>query len=404
MLSSRFVEYSPTALGQVIRDCREAHTPKLSQEELGRKAGYRAGAGVSMSRIENGVTRPSPRRLEGIAATLGLSVHELEVRSAQRSSAPPRTDRQPDSPRDRESTRTWMRRIQREFDRRQTQAVAQGQSFNTAHDRARDDFLLELVDSARGLAGLPTSPARRLVRPGGQSGAAAEAALRHRVAADGLAAVLASGAAALAASQESDREIAYDAVVAAAMLAPVPTDRAEVDPPTGATARATRALLGGGTMATVALLTGVVATAASPLIAAGALAWLARRSRRQNDQLRIELGQAESNLTATQPGFDAVMDLLTQATELLAYIALHASHALRRWRATLPAGAARWSDLSADQQGAYAVFVDVAAYQVCVDSINMTELLAAPVGQQAALIQTAGAILQVARQDVEVLI
>ena len=75
----RAMEYSPEALGQVIRELREARTPKLSQEELGRKAGYRTGAGVSMSRIENGVTRPGPTRLEGIANTLGLTLQELET-------------------------------------------------------------------------------------------------------------------------------------------------------------------------------------------------------------------------------------------------------------------------------------------------------------------------------------
>ena len=42
------MEYSREALGQVIRELREARAPKLSQEELGRKAGYRTGAGVSM--------------------------------------------------------------------------------------------------------------------------------------------------------------------------------------------------------------------------------------------------------------------------------------------------------------------------------------------------------------------
>src|SRR6187401_260748 len=79
------MEYSREALGQVIRELREARAHRLSQEELGRKAGYRTGAGVSMSRIENGMTRPGPKRLEGIARTLGLTVRELETRGAQRS-------------------------------------------------------------------------------------------------------------------------------------------------------------------------------------------------------------------------------------------------------------------------------------------------------------------------------
>jgi hypothetical protein len=154
----------------------------------------------------------------------------------------------------------------------------------------------------------------------------------------------------------------------------------------------------------VALIGGLVASAASPLIAAGTLAWLARRSRRQNEQLRLELDRAQSNLTSTQPGFDAVMSLLAEATQLLDYIAVHAAHAQRRWVASLPPRPAQWSDLSVEQQRAYSTFVDVAAYQVSVDSINMTELLAAPAGRQGALSEAADALLALARADLEQLV
>jgi transcriptional regulator with XRE-family HTH domain len=415
------MEYSSAALGQVIRELREARTPKLSQEELGRKAGYRTGAGVSMSRIENGMTRPGPKRLEGIASTLGVTVQELETRGAQRSHEPGRTDGarpvQPGNPvtgRDRESTKDRMRRIQGDFDRRNTQAVTKGLAFNAAHDRARDDFFMELVRSARGITGIPapSAPADARAQHGLDLSPTAEAALRRQVAAQGITATLTSGAGAAAADDETDNESAYGAVVAAAMLTPVPSATANPDPRAGATARATRALLGGGTTHTgatgiaagTALLAGFVASAASPLIAAGALAWLARRSRRQNDRLRIELDQAEANLVATQRGFDAVMDILARATEPLSYIAIHASHAHRRWQAQLPAGPIHWSDLSEDQQRQYRAFVEVAACQVCVDSINMTELLSAPGEQQARLIQVADDILTLARHEVEILV
>ncbi|HEU4999032.1 MAG TPA: helix-turn-helix transcriptional regulator [Lapillicoccus sp.] len=421
------MEYSRVALGQVIRDLREAHAPRLSQEELGRRAGYRTGAGVSMSRIENGVTRPGPRRLAGIATTLGLTVHELELRSAERTTSSTPTDGRPARNRDatparestgsttgatKESTKDRMRRIQGDFGRRQAQAVAQGQAFNSAHDRARDDYFLELLESARGITGLPASPGRLRPDPAERSGPAAEAALRHRVAVDGLTALLASGVTGRVVANEPDGEAAYNAVVAAAMLAPTPTDRPDADPWARATARATRALIGGGTTvsgrtgiaASVILLGGFVASAASPLVAASTLAWVARRSRQQNELLRAELDQAEANLVSTQAGFDAVMDLLAEATELLGYIAVHASHAQRRWRVTLPTGTVAWSELSGDQQGAYATFVDIAAHQVCVDSINATELLAAAPDQQASLIQGAGAILTAARRDVELLV
>ena len=422
------MEYSPAALGQVIRELREARTPKLSQEELGRKAGYRSGAGVSMSRIENGVTRPGPRRLEGIANTLGVTVRELETRVAQRSyergrtdGAPPRADNAglrhtgpTAAGRDRESTKDRMRRIQGDFDRRNTQAVTRGLAFNAAHDRARDDFFMELVSSARSITGIPapSAPAGINAHHVFDLSPTAEAALRRQVAAHGITATLASGAGAAAADDEADHESAYSAVVAAAMLTPVPSLTTRPDPGAGATARATRALLGGGTThagatgiaAGTALLAGFVASAASPLIAAGTLAWLARRSRRQNDRLRIELDQAEANLVATQRGFDAVMEILARATEPLGYIAVHASHAHRRWQSQLPASPIHWSDLSDDQQRQYHAFVEVAACQVCVDSINMTELLAAPSEQQARLIQVADDILTLAQHEVEILV
>jgi hypothetical protein len=297
-----------------------------------------------------------------------------------------------------------MRRIQREFDHRQSQAVSRGQAFNVAHDRARDDFFLELARGTRGVSGLPTTADASAADLRDASSAVVDALLRQRVAVDGLTTALASCAAARAVDHETDQEAAYTAVIAAAMLAPAPADRVETGPPPGATARATRALLGGGTAATVALVTGFVATAASPLIAAGALAWLVRRSRRQNDQLRIELDQAELNLVTTQRGFEAGMGLLAEATDILGYIAVHASHALRRWRATLPTAPAEWSDLGTDQQHAYTTFVEIAAHQVCVDSIDVTGLLAAPAQRQTALIEAAEAILAHARHKVELLV
>ena len=426
------MEYARRGLGQVIRELREAHTPKLTQEQLGRKAGYRAGAGVSMSRIENGVTRPGPRRLEGIATALGLTVQELETRRAQRSPQP-----EPDPPsespargagpdlthaaaavesRPKESTKDQMRRIQGDFNRRHTLAVTKGREFNAVHDRARDDFFLGLVRTATTITGLPNPPHRPAAstvtsQNGAPLSTSTEAALRRQVAAHGIAVALASGAGPAAAEQEPDPESAYSAVVAAALLAPAATEAAHNDDQRGPTARATRALLGGGSaagrtgiLAGTALLTGFLASAASPLLAAGTLAWLARRSRRQNDQLRMELDQAEANLAATERGFDAVMDVLTRATEILGYIAVHASHAEQRWHVKLPQSPILWSDLSQDQQRRYEAFVDVAGLQVLVDSINMTELLAADGEQQARLIHVADDILTIAKQDVELLV
>ncbi|MEO7235254.1 MAG: helix-turn-helix transcriptional regulator [Lapillicoccus sp.] len=407
-------------LGQVIRELREARAPRLSQEELGRQAGYRTGAGVSMSRIENGVTRPGPRRLEGIATALGVTVRELESRVAQHPpGATPAAPPAPDAPTASatgtpvgESTRERMRRIQIGFEGRHTEATAKAEAFNLAHDRARDEFFLALVRATRTIRDLPASSSA-LPSDGAeprQLGPAGEAALRRQVVVRGLAATMGSGAAAMAADAEPDPESAYDAVVAAAILDPAPPT-AHPERPDGATARVTRSLLGGGTphagsrgVAAGTLLAGLLATVASPLFAATTLAWLARRSRRQNEQLRVELDQADANLVATERGFDAVMDLLGRSTDRLDYIAVHGGHALLRWQGQLPTEARVWGDLSGADQSQYRAFVEVAAAQVCVDTVNMTELLAATGPQQSALLEVADAILTLAQQDVERLV
>jgi transcriptional regulator with XRE-family HTH domain len=416
------MDHSRQALGRAIRELREARAPKLSQEELGRRAGYRTGAGVSMSRIENGVTRPGPKRLAGIATALGVTVRELETRGAAPSPAsdlqdtsPPAFDQRPVASaatpvaaRQGESAKERMRLIQSHFERRNSDAVTQAEAFNAAHDRARDEFFLAFVSTARTIRGLP-APAP-VERPSSRAdGPTSEASLRRQLAAYGIASTLVSGMGAAAADDEADREDAYNAVVATAVLTPPPATAAQPEVPAAARTRATRALLGGATRAggagaTAATVLAGLATAASPLFAASTLAWLARRSRQQNEALRLQLDEAEANLLATERGFEAVMALLGRATECLGYIAVHGGHAQRRWQSQLPDGPTDFTALSPDQQRQYAAFVEIAACQVCVDTVDMTDLLAASGEQQAALIQVADDILTLAQHHVEALV
>ena len=67
-------------LGRVVRELRTAQ--KLTQTELGTRAGYRSGAGVSISRLENGQLSPGAERLQGVAEALGLTLEELAARAA----------------------------------------------------------------------------------------------------------------------------------------------------------------------------------------------------------------------------------------------------------------------------------------------------------------------------------
>jgi transcriptional regulator with XRE-family HTH domain len=426
------MEESRRALGRVIRELREAQTPRLSQEELGRRAGYRTGAGVSMSRIENGVTRPTAKRLEGIAAALGLGVSDLQTRAGERTGTEPAMDTEGVVGDREESTTERLRRIQAEFERRHTTAMTEAGAFNAAHDRARDEFFLPFMATARSISGLPVATARSATTSTTTSATTStstttlggtEAQLRRELAARGIAATLTSLAQAgdqpadpaptaygdRAEDSAADREAAYNAVVATAILSAGPGP-AGPEQSTGATARATRALLGGSRpvggprLAVGAMLTGLVATAASPLFAATTLVWLARRNRRQNEQLRRELDQAEADLGATDRGFTAVMVVLARATERLDYIAVHGGHAQRRWTAQLPPPPTTWSDLRPDQQSQFGGFIELAACQVCVDTIDMTELLAATGPQQDALLEVADDLLTLTQQDVERLV
>lgn len=66
--------------GRMIRRLRDA--VGLTQEELAAKAGYTGGGRVALSKVEQGQAAPTPDRLLGICDALGISVEELEHRTA----------------------------------------------------------------------------------------------------------------------------------------------------------------------------------------------------------------------------------------------------------------------------------------------------------------------------------
>src|SRR5262249_20304172 len=147
--------FSSEALGLVIREHREAKVPKMTQDDLGTEAGYKAGAGVSISRIESGLTRPGSERFEGIALALGLSTSRLEAEAAKRTlelateRGEPLGDTGPVAGGERIKDR--IKRIQQEIERRTGLITELGDAFNAAHDHARDDFFMKFVEIADGI-------------------------------------------------------------------------------------------------------------------------------------------------------------------------------------------------------------------------------------------------------------
>src|SRR4051812_145516 len=112
-------DYSKEALGQVVRGLREHKG--VTQEELGRVAGYGTGAGVSISRLESGILRPSRERLAGIARALGLKPEELEDRVARQAARDEASAADGGTPsRDSKDLKDRVRRVQHEIGERTT--------------------------------------------------------------------------------------------------------------------------------------------------------------------------------------------------------------------------------------------------------------------------------------------
>ena len=160
------MEFSLEALGLVTREHREAKVPKMTQDDLGAQAGYMTGAGVSISRIESGLTRPGSERFEGIALALGLSTSQLESEAVKRTLE--LAKQLGESPGDTaaaaggERIKDRVKRIQQEIDRRTALITELGNAFNAAHDRARDDFFMKFVEIADGIKGAPQPDAAGL--------------------------------------------------------------------------------------------------------------------------------------------------------------------------------------------------------------------------------------------------
>ena len=125
------------------------------------------------------------------------------------------------------------------------------------------------------------------------------------------------------------------------------------------------------------LLTGMVAAPAAALAAAGFYVVRQRRSRMEEERLRREVEAAEAALRQSQKGFDVMTDVLERAREIMEYVSVHGTHALDKWRTSLPAEPRRWDSLRSEGQRRYGEFLEVAGCLLAVSSINVSALLTA---------------------------
>lgn len=326
-------------LGRVVRELRTAQ--KLTQAELGTRAGYRSGAGVSISRLENGQLSPGTERLQGVAEALGLTLEELAARASGNSGPSEAADADATAPDSRpaEGLKERYSRIEREINARKTEISALNREFAEARERARDGFLTKFIELAGRIEGARQPDPTQL--PGSDENA------------DGRAKETKKGPQRqpVPGADGSGNEFQLAWLSRVASLAAVAAGSASVLP----------------------LL------AAAPLAAFGAIE-LAKRNRKRQQELDAKLGLAETELEATTPGFEALRTILPRATGILDYIAVHASHALARWEnqigTQIGPGPISWEPLNENDRKLYEDFFEIAAAQITVLTVDVPSLLA----------------------------
>ncbi len=413
------MRYSTKALGAAIRAHREAHEPPMTQEDLGMAAGYGAGAGVSISRVERGMTRPGPQRLTEIASALGLTLEQLEADASRRQGrAADGDNKQPGSSKARGSGRAPVKerlnRLQDVIDERTARITTLGDAFNAAHAAARDRFFLKFVELADQIMDAPTPPRPDALVDDGEyeATASAEAEFRLGIARAGVAEALLGGAGGAAAGAAAGGAAAYATFTAASMLGTASTGAAISGLSGVAATNATLAFLGGGSLAAggagiaggTLLLTGIVAAPAA-ILAVGGLLWMTRRNQKQEAAVHDKLDQVDAEIAETQPGFDNLTQALTRATEILDYTSVHGAHALKRWLAGLPTTRpVAWEEMTPAQQQRYHDFIAIAGCQVTVANLNFGEHLTARDEQLAHLVRVTDELLTQAMETIETLV
>lgn len=370
-------EYDAEDLGAVIRAHREAHKPrKMTQEELGTAAGYKGGAGVALSRIETGATRPSEERLAGIARALGLTAEKLKDEARQRSqTAAKGLDETREAASSQGSIKERAKRIQQEAVHRRALIQELGDALNEAHDRAYKDFLMKFVQLGADVVGAP-QPDPTAVPDEEISDTGTVVRVQLKATSNMITSLLAGGLRA---------DTALWGMTATNTVRAILVSGAPTFPRlTGRNA---------GVTAVLATLVAVQAVLLSINVA--------QRNRKQQEELKVKLTEVEQELAASRPGFDALVERLPQVTEVLDYIAVHAGHALTRWQRHLGTPPHEWDTLATKDKQQYQDFIDVAAAQLALGTINFDDFMTSRGEDQDNLLRLSDEILTQARTTVE---
>ncbi|MFD3328479.1 helix-turn-helix domain-containing protein [Streptomyces sp. NPDC058701] len=378
-------DFSAEAMGLVIREHRHAQDPVITQEELAERADYGKGGAVSISRIERGLISPGEHRLAAIALALALTPEQLKQEAEDRTKAlAGQRGQRPGKLRD-QVAETKRRHAQITEKAAERSKITRGdaEAFNRVHDVVRDEFFLRFVELAESIVGAPEP--ERPSEDEIESVDETPTAMRIQAMSAGIANAIRGAATGSAAGAAVGGAAAYGAFTAAAFFGTASTGVAISTLSGVAATNAALALLGGGTLAAggagmaggVLLLTGMVAAPAAALAGAGFYVVKQRRNKREEERLRSELEAAEAALNQSQPGFDAMIDVMHRATATMEYVHLHGTHALEKWRVSLPPEPRDWESLGSEAQGRYREFLTAAGCFLAVGSINISALLTA---------------------------
>ncbi len=354
-----------SAIGRIVHDLRREKG--LTQAALGVAAGYQGGAGVTVSRIENGLLEPSADRLEGIASALGLTSRDLTDLAAARAAS-----EREQSQNGVESFDHRIAAIQEVNERRKSLATAY-RAYTEAGAAADSSFLAPLRAIAARMEGIEIEEAPHAeAENGGVGNVRAEASYQLRLTTYGVKEALARSSrigSAGGASFDSFADAVALSTVAAGAAASASMTSAMSG--LGAALNVASSLRGARSTSWLAVAGGVVAGAlVAALTASGA-----KRTRKQRQVLDEELTKVEEQIADTQPGLDALLEVLPAATKTLNYIAVHAGHALDRWDVVDASGHGDWRNLGDLDRSQYEAFAEIAAAQVAVQTISVRDLV-----------------------------
>lgn len=388
------MNYTSVGLGRAIRARRE-QIEGLSQRALGEAAQYAGGsnaAAVAMSRVENGQMKPGHDKLAAIAKALDV---DLETLLAEAKAADPPAPTASAPALRTATSKARLEAVEREQLRRSRLIEDLGSRFRTAHDDARDRFLLKFLDIAESLSDSPETAAPEVLDGDGLLDLNKQAVYL---------ATLSAGVAVRHESVSTDvrKNLAADEVALFSALLAGPLNGAAIQVARGllGTRRGRAATMAAGTYVALPV---VGIPAAAVLAAVMSQREITRRSKQRESELAAKVATAESVLAESGPGFDVLVESLTRATAVLEYIALHASHAFDRWSASLPSPSAAES-LSEKDKKRYEEFREIAGCQMNIVRIDFGALVTVPPSELAPLADLTTDTLDFAQATVEALV